>query len=451
MLYIAILGLLQVRSDDQIRPVNAPQLIRLLGYMALHGSDGRAILREALMEALYPQLSPAHARRALSDGLYRLRGVLGTAAPALVSNERTVALRDVSVDIVIFRRKIMGHALEESLQALELYRGDLLEQIDDDWALGQRAVLRELVLATLAQVCGRLVEQGRFAEALFYTHRWVDADPFNETAHRALMRLYAELDRHDAALRHYEQLCELLDRELQATPLPETRAVGEGLRVPQRARPSALERLPAQLHALADEELQKLELLALLGSIWSATLLQQVLAVDPDRVLDPLIRQGLIIAQGGIFAFAQSELRDLVLADLISERLHRPLDQIVATLQRVLEQAPPPVQVSLTPERGRRGRLGRGHREVLVSWTIDAGESDRQILASEGKVALRRRRILRLLGEAKAQGAAPTARDLAEALGASIRSVEGDLAALRNSGALRTLGSEANPEASSEE
>lgn len=436
MLHIAILGLVQVHSDNQSRVINAPQLASLLGYLCLNGADGHAISREALIDVLFPELPPLQARRALSDALYRLRLSLGADANSVVSDERTVALCESSVDVMIFRHGITSGTLEEELSALELYRGDLLEQVDDDWALGQRAVLRELMLATLARVCGQLFERGRLADAIIYTHRWVDADPYNETAHRTLMRLYTALNRQDAALHHYDRLCKLLDRELQATPLPETRAVGEALRAPQRSRLSAEEQLLALLRELSSEELHLIELLALLGSNWSAALLQQVLPGEPDVALEPLIRQGLIVVQRGTFAFAQGDLRYLVLADLISVRLQPYLEQIVAALQRLIERVPPPVQVALAPVGRRRGHTGRIRRQILVSWTVDAGESDRQLLVSKGKVALRRHRILRLLVEAKAQGAAPTVQDLARVLEVSERSVEADLAALRQSGAL---------------
>ncbi len=65
---------------------------------------------------------------------------------------------------------------------------------------------------------------------------------------------------------------------------------------------------------------------------------------------------------------------------------------------------------------------------VEVVWTVDAGEPDAALRAAEGKVALRRARLRRLLAEAQAQGAAPTQADLARALGVSRRTIRNDLA-----------------------
>ena len=79
--------------------------------------------------------------------------------------------------------------------------------------------------------------------------------------------------------------------------------------------------------------------------------------------------------------------------------------------------------------------LGRPLREdehVTVAWTV-ASPVDRE---AQGKVACRRQRLLRLLEEAQAQGAAPTHDHLAQALGVSRRTIERDVVALRRQGHL---------------
>ncbi|MCJ7737562.1 MAG: tetratricopeptide repeat protein [Anaerolineae bacterium] len=64
---------------------------------------------------------------------------------------------------------------------------------------------------------------------------------------------------------------------------------------------------------------------------------------------------------------------------------------------------------------------------VCVTWTVtDAGDE-----AVEDKGARRRKRLARLLDEAKAQGAAPTYQHLADALGVSRRTIARDMALLR--------------------
>ncbi|MBI4789261.1 MAG: DUF1670 domain-containing protein [Chloroflexi bacterium] len=71
---------------------------------------------------------------------------------------------------------------------------------------------------------------------------------------------------------------------------------------------------------------------------------------------------------------------------------------------------------------------------VQVRWTVDAGQSDADVLRRTGKAALRQFRLRRLLDEAHAQGAAPTDADLARALGVNRRTILRDMAALRATG-----------------
>jgi len=88
------------------------------------------------------------------------------------------------------------------------------------------------------------------------------------------------------------------------------------------------------------------------------------------------------------------------------------------------------------------GRPLRGEERVTVSWIVDAGPEDEVLRRREGKVALRRARILRLLAQAAAQGGDPTEADLAQALGVSVRTIRSDVAALRQAGhRVRTRGS----------
>ncbi len=71
-----------------------------------------------------------------------------------------------------------------------------------------------------------------------------------------------------------------------------------------------------------------------------------------------------------------------------------------------------------------------GKSTVNVIWTIDAGDEDAIVEAQYGPVALRRHRLKRLLREARAQGAHPPHRALADALGISVPTIRRDLAAL---------------------
>jgi predicted ATPase len=98
--------------------------------------------------------------------------------------------------------------------------------------------------------------------------------------------------------------------------------------------------------------------------------------------------------------------------------------EIVATYRELQGQR---ITVRLPCADAPLGRPLRDDEYATVTWTVDAlGDKD-----IPRKTDRRRHRILRLLDEAQAQGAAPTHTHLAEALEVSRRTIERDVAALR--------------------
>ena len=80
---------------------------------------------------------------------------------------------------------------------------------------------------------------------------------------------------------------------------------------------------------------------------------------------------------------------------------------------------------------------GRGLTETPmteVSWTVDAGLEDHEVLKQHGRMALRQAQILRLANEALDQGAVATQEDLAYALQVSVRTVKRACAQLQAQG-----------------
>ena len=95
---------------------------------------------------------------------------------------------------------------------------------------------------------------------------------------------------------------------------------------------------------------------------------------------------------------------------------------------------PGQTRVYLVPQAAGHGRAVRDIKCQEVTWTIDAGQEDRQVLQKHGAAELRRVRIQRLLDEALAQGAVATQEDLAQALHVSVRTVKRDCKELEAQG-----------------
>src|SRR5437764_608141 len=134
MLYVRVLGEVGLELDG--RPLALPTrrpARALLGWLALHpGVHSRA----RVAARLWPNVRDDSARVSLRSALAALRSALGLAAePALIATRTEVGLADepeVWVDAREFDRWLGTGQVEA---AIELCRGELLADFDDDWVL----------------------------------------------------------------------------------------------------------------------------------------------------------------------------------------------------------------------------------------------------------------------------------------------------------------------------
>ncbi len=115
------------------------------------------------------------------------------------------------------------------IRAAELYRDDFMQGFVfkncpsfDDWQFFLREELRHEFAATLMQLVDLLVIEHNFTDAIKYAQRWVALDSSDETAHQALIRLYANSGQRSAALRQYRICAQMLSAELDVEPSAET-------------------------------------------------------------------------------------------------------------------------------------------------------------------------------------------------------------------------------------
>jgi len=226
---VRLFGQLHVQNGDRTCTIPGGKACALLAYLFLHGRS--ACRRERLAHLFWPDAAPDRARRNLSDTLYRLRQALGD--EWLVTAPETIGLApdlDVGVDLWRFEAAIQSGDVTELAQAIELYQGELLPEIDDDWVLPPRVALYESYLDALEQV-GRRAEEGReLGRALLYYRRLAQADPLREGGYQGMMRTLAGQQRFDEALRIYASLERTLARTLDVRPGPVSRELAARIR-----------------------------------------------------------------------------------------------------------------------------------------------------------------------------------------------------------------------------
>jgi len=179
----------------------------VFAYIAL---AARPVARAELAARFWPDVLDQSARASLRSALWALRRSLGE--QLLVDGER-VGLsdgEDVWIDVWEFER-LAGADPEP---ALELCRGELLEGIEDDWALLARARHRDRVIELLENRARACEQDGDLRGAIEFGRRQVDLDPFDEGAHRRLMTRLDEAGDRAGALLTYRALSERVRREL---------------------------------------------------------------------------------------------------------------------------------------------------------------------------------------------------------------------------------------------
>jgi DNA-binding SARP family transcriptional activator len=241
-LRVYLFGTVRITHPAQSAESKAPRSAQLLlAYLLLHRHQRHS--RDALSGLFWGEHPQDHARRALSTTLWRLRRVLEP--PGVARGTYLV----ITVDEIGFNTNsaywLDVAALEGPLtralaqrpgaitpteaqavaEALALYRGDLLADCYDDWALRHRERLRALYLRGLTWLLDYYTAHDDYAQAITHGQQILQLDPLHEDVHRALMRLYLQTGQRGLAVRQYETCQALLAAELGVAPTEETQAL----------------------------------------------------------------------------------------------------------------------------------------------------------------------------------------------------------------------------------
>src|SRR5262249_5640845 len=157
------------------------------------------------------------------------RRAAGPAAEAYLetTSERGGLSTEVWTDAEQFERLAREDRYEE---AMDLWRGDLLSGLNDDWVLVARDQWRERAIAALLSLADAARARGDLGGAIGYARRMVLIDPLDEQAQRALITLLAAGGHRAGALAAYDRYSERLRSELRTAPSAATRTLAEELR-----------------------------------------------------------------------------------------------------------------------------------------------------------------------------------------------------------------------------
>ncbi len=196
--------------------------------------------RERLAAIFWSEYPTPVARKYLRNSIWKARQVLRSAgAPAdkyLSVNNGSVSFECSGrywLDIETFETQlslyqdIAGQQLTPDQavhleKAVDLYTGDLLEGIYEDWCLYDRERLMLLYLNALDKLMAFHEANGTYERGLAYGERTLAQDNTREKAHRRMMRLYWLSGNQSAALAQYKRCAQILHEALHVPPMEET-------------------------------------------------------------------------------------------------------------------------------------------------------------------------------------------------------------------------------------
>ena len=230
-LRVLLFGHVRVFADGEPFRLGTPRkTLPVLAYLLLH--RGAAVARSFLSFLIWPDESEDDARAKLRATLHDLVRVLPPAPDGhwIVSEGTSIRWNPearCTVDVEDFESGIADP--ERLEQAIELYSGDLLEALYDEWLVAPRERLRSAYLGALEKVISQSRRRLDYPKAILYARRLLEADPLREDVARRLITLRYDAGDRAGALEEYEKFERRVREELDIEPMPETVALREAI------------------------------------------------------------------------------------------------------------------------------------------------------------------------------------------------------------------------------
>ncbi len=281
MLEIRLLGQFDLRFGGQPIEIPSRPAQSLLAYLALR--PGTAYRRERLAGLLWPDATDANARSYLRQALWRIRKALEAAKRDYFLADDLTIVFDADaehwLDVAVLEREMTANStIQELLECVAVYQGELLPGFYDEWIAPERERLQAIYEHKMTWLLDDLVAAQRWPEALEWGERWIALAHAPEPAYRALMLAHNGLGDVSSMAAAYQRCVDALQREFGVEPSEPTRVLYEQLskglgssspavsQLPIGSKPPATDNLPRQLTTFIGREREVAEVKRLLTS-----------------------------------------------------------------------------------------------------------------------------------------------------------------------------------------
>ncbi|MBN1148610.1 MAG: AAA family ATPase, partial [Anaerolineales bacterium] len=261
-LSLSLLGPFQAELGGQpVTGFESNKVRALLAYLASEAESPHA--RQTLAGLLWPDYTNRSALNNLRSALANLRQAIGdqqAQPPFLIINRDTIQFNpdsDYWLDLECLR-DLPSLTIEKLEGAISICRGGFLEGFSladsppyEEWLLYTREQTNRQTSEALQRLAAHYESLGDYERTITYTRRRLELEPWDEDAHRQLMRVLACSGQRGAALMQYETCRRLLKDELGVEPGRATTTLYEHIR--DESYPPASIRLSKRMAGLQEE------------------------------------------------------------------------------------------------------------------------------------------------------------------------------------------------------
>jgi DNA-binding SARP family transcriptional activator len=241
------------RAEDRIPLRRAGKGHAILKYLA--AGRGQVVLRDVLLDSLWPETEPLVANNRLKVAMHHLRQAFAFRDDAHESGEIVIFQNggyrlnpelDIWSDVEAFeahwqagmlleRTGRLAEAVHFYMQAEALYRGDFLEEDRlEEWTLVRREALKDTFLTILDKLSRFWFKTNHVERAIEGWKKILTKDPWREDAYRHLMICFVSRGQRALALHWYDVCVQVVHRQLGLEPEPETQRLSERIRSGKR-------------------------------------------------------------------------------------------------------------------------------------------------------------------------------------------------------------------------
>jgi DNA-binding SARP family transcriptional activator len=225
---IRLFGNVEIVADGEPHRLVTPRkTLQILTYLLLNRET--PVAREYLSFLLWPDDEETSARTKLRASLRDLQAMLPQPAAdfVLLSGERLSWNPDATLWLDVEAFEAAAADRTRAREAVDLYRGDLVPELYEEWLYAPREHYRNAYLRCLSILTTDARARGAFDLAIDSARKILAVDPWREDVVRRIIDIRNDAGDRAGALSEYAKFRERLQAEMGIDPMPETTALAE--------------------------------------------------------------------------------------------------------------------------------------------------------------------------------------------------------------------------------